>query len=168
MELKIKSMLSVAMMAAVAFTTISCSSDDDNDDKNNESIYSDRSYGQNAISACNDLVSGLEGAYEELAVASPNFTTAQKEYLGGVLANVVDNVIVPTYTKLADNTEALEAELNGLNVNNITQSDINSACASFKEARKYWEQSEAFLGGAASDFDVVSYCDETRSIICCE
>jgi hypothetical protein len=55
---------------------------------------------------------------------------------------------------LADNTADLEAELNGLDVSSLTQDDINSACASFKKARLYWERSEAFLGGAASDFDV--------------
>lgn len=71
-----------------------------------------------------------------------------------VVGNLVDNVIIPTYTELANNTEDLEKELKGLNVNTITQADINKACDSFKKARMNWEQSEAFLGGAASDFDI--------------
>ena len=68
--------------------------------------------------------------------------------------NLVDNVIVPTYTSLADNTEDLEKTLHGLTAASITQAQIDKACADFKAARLYWERSEAFLGGAAADFDI--------------
>lgn len=148
------SMLGWALMAAVAFTASSCSSDDDNNENNggNSEAYSDKSYGQNAISACNELVSGLEGANAVIASASLN--AEQEAYLKDVVSNLVDNVIVPTYTELADETEQLEATLNGLDVNSISQKDVDKACDLFKKARKTWEQSEAFLGGAASDFDV--------------
>ncbi len=147
-------MLGWALMAAVAFTASSCSSDDDNNENNggNSEAYSDKSYGQNAISACNELVSGLEGANAVIASASLN--AEQEAYLKDVVSNLVDNVIVPTYTELADETEQLEASLNGLDVNSISQKDVDKACDLFKKARKTWEQSEAFLGGAASDFDV--------------
>ena len=150
MNMKIKSMLGIAMMAAVALTTVSCSDDDNNGGGIDK--YSDKSYGQNAISACNSLVTGLENANTKIASASLN--EAQQTYLKSVLSNLVDNVIVPTYTNLADDTEDLEETLNGLDVNSITQADINKACDLFKKARKNWEQSEAFLGGAASDFDI--------------
>lgn len=150
MNMKIKSMLGVAMMAAVALATVSCSDDDNNG--NGTDKYSDKSYGQNAISACNAVVTGLENANTKIASASLN--EAQQTYLKSVLSNLVDNVIVPTYTNLADDTEDLEETLNGLDVNSITQADINKACDLFKKARKNWEQSEAFLGGAASDFDI--------------
>ena len=147
-------MLGWALMAAVAFTASSCSSDDDNNENNggNSQAYSDKSYGQNAISACNELVSGLDGANAVIASASLN--AEQEAYLKDVVSNLVDNVIVPTYTELADETEQLEATLNGLDVNSISQKDVDKACDLFKKARKTWEQSEAFLGGAASDFDV--------------
>ena len=147
-------MLGWALMAAVAFTASSCSSDDDNNENNggNSEAYSDKSYGQNAISACNELVSGLEGANAVIASASLN--AEQEAYLKDVVSNLVDHVIVPTYTELADETEQLEATLNGLDVNSISQKDVDKACDLFKKARKTWEQSEAFLGGAASDFDV--------------
>ncbi len=71
-----------------------------------------------------------------------------------MLTTLVNNVIVPTYTDLADDVEDLEKTLNGLTVSNITQSQINKACDDFKDARENWERSEAFLMGAASDFDV--------------
>jgi hypothetical protein len=132
----------------MAFTA--CSSDSDNND--NVDKYKDRSYGMTAINACGSVVTQLEAA--NATIASAKLTETQEDYLRQVLANLVNNVIVPTYTNLANETETLEKTLNGLTVKTITQAQINSACEDFKQARKYWEQSEAFLMGAASDFDV--------------
>ena len=114
--------------------------------------YANKTFGQNAIDGCIDLVSQLEAA--NAVIASSKLTETQEAYLRKTLETLVNNVIVPTYTKLADETEMLEKTLNGLTVSTITQAQINSACDDFKQARKYWEQSEAFLMGAASDFDI--------------
>ena len=159
------------LMGTLSFT--SCSDDDDKKDDNGEfsiiattplvdedsyapntadANYSNKQFGNAAMDACDDLANQLVKANG--MIASSKLTDKQQEYLYKVLENVVSNVIVPTYTKLADETEALEKTLNGLTVNNITQAQINAACADFKEARKYWERSEAFLGGAAADFDI--------------
>lgn len=143
-----KIIYSMALLMGMAFTA--CSSDSDNND--NVDKYKDRSYGTTAINACGSVVTQLEAA--NATIASAKLTETQEDYLRQVLANLVNNVIVPTYTNLANETEALEKTLNGLTVKTITQAQINSACDDFKQARKYWEQSEAFLMGAASDFDV--------------
>ena len=143
-----KIIYSMALLMGMAFTA--CSSDSDNND--NVDKYKDRSYGMTAINACGSVVTQLEAA--NATIASAKLTETQEDYLRQVLANLVNNVIVPTYTNLANETEALEKTLNGLTPNTITQAQINSACEDFKQARKYWEQSEAFLMGAASDFDV--------------
>ena len=143
-----KIIYSMALLMGIAFTA--CSSDGDNND--NVDKYKDRSYGMTAINACGSVVTQLEAA--NATIASAKLTETQEDYLRQVLANLVNNVIVPTYTNLANETEALEKTLNGLTVKTITQAQINSACEDFKQARKYWEQSEAFLMGAASDFDV--------------
>ena len=143
-----KIIYSMALLMGMAFTA--CSSDSDNND--NVDKYKDRSYGMTAINACGSVVTQLEAA--NATIASAKLTETQEDYLRQVLANLVNNVIVPTYTNLANETEALEKTLNGLTPNTITQAQINSACENFKQARKYWEQSEAFLMGAASDFDV--------------
>ena len=145
--------LSVAVILG-ALTLTSCSEEnsDDNNSNNGGDIYSDVSYGNAAMDACDDLGKQLEKANGVIAAAS--LSDAQEAYLYDVLDNLVDNVIVPTYTKLADDTEDLEKTLNGLDVNSITQEKINKACADFKSARENWERSEAFLGGAAADFDI--------------
>jgi hypothetical protein len=160
------------LMGMMTFTACSSDGDNNGDDNNQFNIvktnpivdqdsypanttaanYSNKTFGETAIDGCVDLVSELEAA--NAVIASSKLSEVQEAYLRKVLETLVNNVIVPTYTKLADETEALENTLNGLTVNTITQAQINSACDDFKQARKYWEQSEAFLMGAASDFDV--------------
>ena len=170
-----KNLLKYAMLFAAAGTlsmsfTACSSDDDDNKDDNvfsivtttpvvdqdnyssNTGSYQDKSFGQSAIDNCATLVNELAAANQ--AIASSILSSEQEAYLYKVLENIVDKVIVPTYTSLADNTEALEKTLNGLTPSTITQAQINSACEEFKAARQYWERSEAFLMGAASDFDV--------------
>ena len=139
------------LTASMSFTA--CSDDDDNKStqEQSDSKYSDRKYGREAIDACNDLADALTQANN--AIASSQINQYESE-LKSIVANVVDNVIVKTYTNLADDTESLLNNLKGLNVNTLTQSAINNACSDFKKARNHWELSEAFLGGAASDFDV--------------
>ena len=145
-----KIIYSMALLMGMTFTA--CSSDSDNNGNDNNDLYKDRTYGMSAINACSDVVTQLEAA--NATIASSKLTETQEAYLRQVFENLVSNVIVPTYTNLADETEALEKTLNGLTVSTITQAQINSACEDFKKARQYWEQSEAFLMGAASDFDV--------------
>lgn len=114
--------------------------------------YSDRQFGQQAIDDCLRLNSELEQA--NTLIATARLSDAQEAYLRKVLENVVSNVIVPTYTQLANDVEDLEKTLHGLTVGSITQAQIDKACQDFKQARRHWERSEAFLGGAASDFDI--------------
>ena len=148
--------LSIAvLMGALTFT--SCNDDDDEKKDPDSTIvdnakYKDKSYGNASIDACANVVSQLEAANQIIATAS--LTSEQEDYLRNTLTNLVNNVIVPTYTALADDVEDLEKTLNGLTVNTITQAQINTACNDFKKARENWERSEAFLMGAASDFDV--------------
>ena len=125
----------------------------DNDSyASNTSGYTDKAFGNAAIDGCVDLVDELTAA--NAIIASSQLTDIQESYLYLVLDNLVDNVIVPTYTNLADNVEDLEKTLKGLTVSTITQAQINKACEDFKDARLNWERSEAFLMGAASDFDI--------------
>ena len=164
--------LSVACLMG-ALTMTSCSDNDSNSNEDTEfnvvtttpivdqdsyaanttaSNYTVKTFGETAIDGCGNLVDDLTAA--NATIASSKLSEAQEAYLREVLKNLVNNVIIPTYTKLADETEALEKTLNGLTTSTISQTQINAACDDFKKARQYWEQSEAFLGGAASDFDV--------------
>jgi hypothetical protein len=172
--MKNKMILSMALlMGAVTFTACSDSNNDnggggsdefnivittpqvDNDtyaENTTPANYNDKRFGNDAIDGCENLVDELTKANS--IIASSKLTEMQEEYLYQVLRNLVDNVIVPTYTKLADDVEDLEKTLKGLTVSTITQAQINKACEDFKDARLNWERSEAFLMGAASDFDI--------------
>lgn len=150
-----KKIFKYALLFAAACTLstgfTACSDDDDPKDPT-EDQYKDRTYGNEAIDACANVVSEFEAANSIIAKAT--LTSDQETFLRNVLTNLVSNVIVPTYTDLANDVEDLEKTLNGLTVNSISQSQINKACEDFKDARENWERSEAFLMGAASDFDI--------------
>lgn len=139
--------LSLVVAGALSMGFASCdSSDDDKVD------YSSKVYGQQAMNACEDVINQLDLAMSRIEKSS--LTEEQKADLQLVLENNVDNVIVPTYKNLADAAEKLQKSLGDLSANEITQENIDNACAAFKEARAWWEKSEAFLGGAASDFEI--------------
>ncbi len=149
-----KKIFNFMMALTMGLSLTACSSSDDNKDNNNagENAYKDLTYGNDAIDACASVVTSMEAANQ--VIAQSNLTSEQENYLRQVLTSLVSNVIVPTYTSLANDVEHLEKTLNGLTVNSITQAQINTACVDFKGARESWERSEAFLMGAASDFDV--------------
>lgn len=94
------------------------------------------------FSSCNEKE--LEGADEAVMAA--------------VAQQYVEHTVVPTYTQLAAATEQLVTDLSQLKANH-TQSALDAACATFLTARAWWEKSEAFLYGAASDFGIDPHID---------
>jgi predicted lipoprotein len=66
--------------------------------------------------------------------------------------------VYPTYTNLANEADKLVENLEALKANQ-TQANVNAAAATFIEARHWWEMSEAFLFGAASDFGIDPHID---------
>lgn len=90
----------------------------------------------------------------------PNETTdeANIETKDAIIKQYLNHTVYPTYGKLATHTEALVNDLKTLK-GNMTQGNLERACASFLEARHWWELSEAFLFGAASDFGIDPHID---------
>ena len=70
----------------------------------------------------------------------------------------MNHTIAPTYTNLANYSEQLVNELQAFRTSH-SQSDLNKACETFLTARAWWEKSEAFLFGAASDFGIDPHID---------
>jgi len=76
----------------------------------------------------------------------------------------LSNVVYPTYQNLANETENLYNLISTLKTklkaeSQVSQTDVDNICNSYLKARKYWEQSEAFLYGAASDFEIDPHID---------
>lgn len=80
------------------------------------------------------------------------------EIHAAILEQYVSNTISPTYKNLATNTEQLVTDLQALRADK-SQSNLNHACETFLTARAWWEKSEAFLFGAASDFGIDPHID---------
>lgn len=80
-----------------------------------------------------------------------------------IVDNYVDNIVEPTYKDLAEHTQTLYDACQNLYkkraAGTLTQADIDAACQAFKDARRIWEQSEAFLYGAASDNEIDPHID---------
>lgn len=80
--------------------------------------------------------------------------------LKAAVEQYVPNVIYSIYGKLADATEDLYDQLTALKASeSYTQSQIDQICQAFLEARKWWEQSEAFLYGAATTYGIDPHID---------
>lgn len=75
-----------------------------------------------------------------------------------IINQFLDHTVAPTYTKLALYTDNLVNDLKTLK-DNMTQVNVDQACQTFLEARHWWEMSEAFLFGAASDFGIDPHID---------
>ncbi len=75
-----------------------------------------------------------------------------------IITQYVNGVVIPTYKSLADEANEL-AELCEELRNNPTQSNVINCCESWISARKYWELSEAFLFGAAADYNIDPHID---------
>ena len=108
-------MLMAAFMLPLGFT--SCSSDDDPVEN---SDFTNKEYGQEAMDACDELCNALRAAYTR--VNNANLSADQETYLKNVCANAVDNTIQPTYKSLADAVEKLHTALpKSVDTNNLTQ-----------------------------------------------
>ena len=75
-----------------------------------------------------------------------------------IITQYVNAVVVPTYKSLADEANNLAALCEQLR-QNPTQSKVNECCQTWIKARKYWELSEAFLYGAAADYNIDPHID---------
>ena len=65
-----------------------------------------------------------------------------------VLKSNTNNTVIKTYSLLADKSMELLELCEAIQVSK-TQSNVNAAAAKWREARKYWELTEAFLYGPA-------------------
>lgn len=81
--------------------------------------------------------------------------TFSSSELKEVNADYVDNTVVATYRNLANYNKQLVADLNAMS----DDAGVAKACETWKQSRKWWEFSEAFLFGAAGDYAIDPHTD---------
>ena len=96
------------------------------------------------------LVSCQESDEPKAKQLDPEQTALVKQF--------VEGVIVPTYKSLADDAIELSGLCEEL-MKNPSQELVNKACEKWVAARAYWELSEAFLYGAAGDYNIDPHID---------
>jgi len=88
--------------------------------------------------------------------------TASEQAMKAIAEQYVPNVVYSIYGDLARETgelyDLLAAAAEG-GVSKLTQGQMDAICAKFLQARQSWEESEAFLYGAASDFGIDPHID---------
>ncbi len=84
--------------------------------------------------------------------------SAKNQTFEAIAQQYLSNTVNPTYKNLADKTELLVTQLEELR-SNKTDANVTTVCTTFLEARAWWEKSEAFLFGAASDFGIDPHID---------
>ncbi len=87
-----------------------------------------------------------------------SFKIINSEYLSSIVNQFFNYTISPTYINLAEQTQLLVDRLVELK-DNPMQSKVDEAAVVFLEVHRWWELSEAFLYGAATDFGIVSQID---------
>lgn len=87
----------------------------------------------------------------------PDDPTQTKEFKTNeqILSDYVNKVVIPTYKSLADASILLAEDCQDL----TSQAKVDKACSDWLAARRYWELSEAFLFGAAADYNIDPHID---------
>lgn len=105
------------------------------------------------LAACSDDNDGQGGSIHD----------AREQSLEAAAIDFVDQTVIPTYKGLADETialtEACEAMQDAFGNGALTTALVKEACDRWISSRKYWELSEAFLYGAAGDYNIDPHID---------
>ena len=114
------------------------------------------------FTACSDENNEEKFELPEVGQATVNVSSSDKE-MQKVAKVYVNQVVYPTYQALAANARTLYTTTAALYTaaesGTMTQAQIDAACEAFKDTRREWERSEAFLYGSASDNELDPHID---------
>lgn len=110
------------------------------------------------------LVTGLTACSDDDDNNSSDNGLSQKEKtFKAAIVPYVNNTIVPTYKGMADNailmSDACNAIAEAFGNGTLTTEHIKAAGNYWNLCRDYWEKSEAFLYGAAADYNIDPHID---------
>lgn len=89
--------------------------------------------------------------------------TAKEQTLSDAVTDYVDHTVLPTYSSMADAAVELMDLCNTMQTKHaagtLTSADIEAAGKAWKQSRKSWELSEAFLFGPAANHNIDPHID---------
>lgn len=105
-----------------------------------------------SMTACNEDENGRDA--EE---------SAKEQVLKKAIEPYVNHTVIPTYTAMADAAvdmyDRCVTMQEHFTAGMLTADDVKAAGSAWNEARKHWELSEAFLFGAAADYNIDPHID---------
>lgn len=115
-----------------------------------------------SFTACSDDDDIMLGGDRENPTIANQWTGIQAE-MWDVADQYVNQVVFPTYKNLAASADVLYEQAVNMQqkheAGTLTDADVEAACEAFKTSREYWEKSEAFLYGAATDYNLDPHMD---------
>lgn len=87
-----------------------------------------------------------------------NELTPVEQKMKKVTDHYVNNIVIKTYSNLADNTQKLLEACEALQADK-TADNVKKACDAWKASRQWWEWSEAYLFGAATTYGIDPHID---------
>jgi hypothetical protein len=92
----------------------------------------------------------------------PYGLSTEEQEMKEIVHQYVPQVVYATYGDLAKESNELYELLSAASrkgVASLTQGELDAICAKFLQSRQSWEESEAFLYGAATDFGIDPHID---------
>ncbi len=115
------------------------------------------------VLAASALTIGLSSCSSDDDNNVTDVSSAEETEISNILSGYVDNVVNPTYTEMATHATTLYSSMKTLRdaveKKNATQDQVQAACDAWLKTRACYEKSEAFLLGAASDYDIDPHID---------
>lgn len=110
------------------------------------------------LTAASLALFSLASCEKSASPAETDDLSARDERFMAIADRFVNHTVIPTYTSLSDYTEQLVKDLEALKADR-SQDNLDKAASTFLTARAYWEKTEAFLWGAATDFGIDPHID---------
>lgn len=109
------------------------------------------------------VLSSVSACSDDDESAPAETISAKEQMFKAAMTPYINNTIIPTYKGMADNailmSDACNTILEAYENGSLTSEMVKTAGEHWNECRAYWEESEAFLYGAAADYNIDPHID---------